>query len=74
MDPDLARFATHHHGVWRRTGASVQHHGVVLVDVGCTLAAAPAVEEEEGADRITVALPGLRVRFERGQLPALARP
>lgn len=69
-DPDLRSFAPQHHGTWRRSAASTQHHGVVLIDVGCTLATQPSVQETTEA--ITIGLGGRQFRFQRGELPAYA--
>jgi hypothetical protein len=46
---------------------------LVLIDVGCTLAAtAPTVRE--GPEGITVGIGGHWFRFQRGELPAYAQP
>lgn len=71
VDPDLrGGFAPQHHGTWRRSAASTQHHGVVLIDVGCTLTTPPTVQE--GAEGITIGMGGRQFRFTRGTLPAYA--
>jgi hypothetical protein len=73
VNPRLPHFANQYHGTWRRSDASTRHHGLVLIDVGCTLAAtAPTVRE--GPEGITVGIGGHWFRFQRGELPAYAQP
>lgn len=70
-NPELTGFATQHHGAWKVSTASTSFQSLMLIDVGCQLASAPAVTTQ--GRQLTVTVGGRWFRFGPGQLPAYAQ-